>query len=124
MLVALGMQLESRAPKMCASIRHFALLAGAATFMAIGTACSLNPQPLPPGDTQVDGGSLSALDATAGGSADTGVFVAGDGGPADGNTPAIPPPDGAADVEVDAAVDGPSDAASDGEPASDGATEE
>ena len=124
MLVAPGMQLESRAPKMCASIRHFALLAGAATLVAIGTGCSLNPQPLPPGDNQGDGGNLAALDAAAGGGADTGVFVASDGGSADGTTPAIPPPDGGTDAEVDAAVDGPSDAAADGQPPPDGATEE
>ncbi len=120
MLVAPGMQLESRAPKMCASIRRFALLTGAATLVAIGTGCSLNPQPLPPGDTLGDAGNLAALDAAAGGSADTGVFVASDGGSGDGTTPAIPPADGAAD----AAMDGPSDAASDGQPPSDGATEE
>ncbi len=124
MLVAPGMQLESRAPKMCASIRHFARLAGAATLLAIGTGCSLNPQPLPPGDTQGDAGNLAALDATAGGGADTGVFVASDGGSADGTTPAIPPADGAGDAEIDAAVDGPSDAAADGQPPSDGAAEE
>jgi hypothetical protein len=124
MLVAPGMQIESWAPKMCASIRHFALLAGAAALVAIGTGCSLNPQPLPPGDTQGDAGNLAALDATAGGGADTGVFVASDGGSADGSTPAIPPADGGADAEADTAVDGPSDAAADGQPPSDGATEE
>jgi hypothetical protein len=124
MRVAPGMQLESRTPKMRASIRHLALVVGAAALVAVGAGCSLNPQPLPPGDGPEGGGGAAQpeVDAAAGGGADSGTLLgANDGGSSDGTTPAIPPPDGATDAAV---LDGASDAPADGQPSSDGATEE
>lgn len=126
MLVAPGMQLEHRAPKMRASFRHLALLAAAAILVASGAACSLNPQPLPPGDT-ADGAATNQpeADAAAGGGADSGTLLTNGDASADGTTPAIPPPDSAVDAASDVAVDGLSDAPSDGMVVStDGATEE
>jgi hypothetical protein len=123
MRMAPGMLLGPWTPKMCASIRHLALVVGAVALVAVGAGCSLNPQPLPPGDGP-DGGVAAQpeVDAAAGGAADSGALLgANDGGASDGTTPAIPPPDGATDAAV---LDGTSDAPADGQTSSDGATEQ
>ncbi len=94
----------------------------------LGVACSLNPQPLPPGDTEEGGGggggTTTGYDATAGspspGSDAGGLFGADGASAADGTSPAEPPVDGAADAPGDAASDGQGDGAA----TSDGGTED
>jgi hypothetical protein len=97
----------------------FALLAGAVLLLgATVQACSLNPQPLPPGD-QPDGGAFGAADATAA-SADGGTDL-GAGGDASAHSDAgdqgVPPTNGESDSGV---VDGARDAATTDAPEGDG----
>lgn len=95
--------------------------------VALGAACgcSLNPQPLPPGEASEGGTAGQYSDATAPGSGDAAGFGGGDSGPrvdatADG-APAVPPTD-AGDAESDAGEDGPSEGGLDGP--SDGGSED
>jgi hypothetical protein len=116
-----------------ARIRRALCLAGIALGFAAAYACSLNPQPLPPGDTPEGGKGTVGDDAsTVFGGADSGGQLAADGAPA-GNPPdgssdgaATPNPpeggdagdaesDGEGDGATDAPVEAPADAATDGE---------
>lgn len=93
-------------------IRRVALVAIVAC-AALAIACSLNPQPLPPGsvaadpDASFDAGAGS--DATVGPSDDAGMTTDAE---ADATREASPPGDGGTDGGSDAAVD--ADDASDG----------
>jgi hypothetical protein len=104
-------------------------LAGVTLGLGAGLACSLNPQPLPPGETAdastvyggggADGGAAGFGGGDAGEGIDTGTNVpASDGGTASppeagdaGDAGDAAPSDGAAD----GSEGGPSDAATDGE---------
>jgi hypothetical protein len=111
--------------------------------VALGAACgcSLNPQPLPPGEGPEGGyGSQASLDATAGGADGTAGFGSADSGARlDASADAVPavPVADAGDAESDARgdgsieggfdgpYDGPTDGASeDGGPTDDGASED
>jgi hypothetical protein len=89
-------------------------------------ACSLNPQPLPPGET-FDSGAFTAADATAGNpSGDdggTGLVANGDAGHGDGAPTNTPPDDGATDGATDARSEAATDAPTDGNEQSDGMEE-
>jgi len=103
-------------------IRRVFCLAGVALGLGAAYACSLNPQPLPPGDTADGGETVVGHDAsTFGPGADSGGSFAGDGptggaapdGSSDGAMPG--PPEGgdagdAGDGESDGAPDGATDA--------------
>ena len=130
--VALAVHREGWASLMFHALRHLVLLA-AATLAAVSVqACSLNPQPLPPGlqGSGTDGGADVAADASVG--SDAGQFGGGadsGNGFADGTAPGIPGFDGGAtgdggssDGATDAASDAPTDAATDAP--SDGSPEE
>jgi len=108
-------------------------LTGAAFGFAAGYACSLNPQPLPPGDTAEGGKTNAGMDAsTTFGPADSGTGLgddAGQGGEEDASSDGVvaAAPDGGdsgnadagdsseSDSPADASDGGPSDAPSDGE---------
>jgi hypothetical protein len=113
---------------------HLRALACLASFVLAAGAvygCSLNPQPLPPGETAEAGasGGSTTLDATTGASADGApIFGGGEAGggaltdsSTDGGTSQPPgTPDGgdggvAGDAAQDAPQDGPTDAATDGQ---------
>jgi hypothetical protein len=108
-------------------LRTFPAFAGAALLLLAVPACSLNPQPLPPGDQPDSGAAEIAADASVasdgslfGGGADGGTTPAGDG-----STPGTPGVDGGAgadsgsttgdgglvatDAETEAAVDASAD---------------
>jgi hypothetical protein len=103
-------------------IRRAFCLSGLALGLAAAYACSLNPQPLPPGDTP-DGATNAPTvgsDASAFGGDDSGGSLTADG-PAAGGQPdatsdggvASPPEGGDAGDAGDGSVDGPTDAAED-----------
>jgi hypothetical protein len=112
-------------------IRRVFFLTGTCLGVAAAAhACSLNPQPLPPGDTP-DAASNTVGGGDAGGyfgaGGDSGAPLVSDGGPAgndgsDGGA-ATPPEggdagdagDGASDAAMDAPEDAPADAPTDGE---------
>jgi hypothetical protein len=98
------------------------LLLGTAPVLLL--ACSLNPQPLPPGE-QAEGGSAGPADATTGDG--SGLINGPDGGAAadaTSDTVAAPGlPDGSGDGETDAAGDGPGEAGTQDAP-TDGPAEE
>jgi hypothetical protein len=114
-----------------ARIRTVACLAALSLGVGGAVACSLNPQPLPPGDKP--DGAVSESPGTGGGASDAsgafgddgGALVSegggGDGGtnvPSDGGPPGLPDggeDGGAADGGTDAPQDGPSDAPADGQ---------
>jgi hypothetical protein len=86
--------------------------------VALGAACgcSLNPQPLPPGEAAEGGGSQS-VDATAPGNGDAAGFGAGDAaGRLDASTDGLPSVPGAdaGDAESDAPGDGAGEGGFDG----------
>jgi hypothetical protein len=119
-----------------ARIHRVFCLAGLALGLVGAYACSLNPQPLPPGETADGGDTLVGHDAsTFGPGADSGGNFGEDGAggsvpdaSVDG-APAVPPEggdasdggdsgdagDGASDGATDALIDGPADAPTDGE---------
>jgi hypothetical protein len=110
-----------------ARFRRLSCLAGAALGLAAAWACSLNPQPLPPGETAEAGSSYGGggTDAGPAGFVGADASAGGDGGtnvPAtDGGTAA--PTEGGdsgdagdgGDGASDGSDGGPSDAATDGE---------
>jgi hypothetical protein len=102
---------------MLADLQQSALRLGAVLAFGAACGCSLNPQPLPPGEVAEGGGSQS-LDATAGNSDAAGGFGSGDagGGRLDASTDALPsvPGDDAGDAASDAPGDGAGDGGSDG----------
>lgn len=85
--------------------RHHALLAAASLAAAAFVACTLNPQPLPPGDEDDENGAGAALDAS----------FASDGSKAD---PTPPSPDAGVEQNVDGG-----DASADGDAALDASTD-
>lgn len=110
-------------------IRRVFCLAGIALGLAVAYSCSLNPQPLPPGETADGSDTASGDGSTTGfGGSDSGAGLLGDG-PNGGTNPdasssdgAIPAPpeggdaaDGESDAPVDAPTDAPEDAPTDGE---------
>lgn len=103
---------------MLAYLRRPAAWLGVLAGLAAVYACSLNPQPLPPGAAPEGGGAAQvAADATVPDSGSASFGGSGDGGPrADAATDAEAPPSPAADAgdaASDATADGPNDAASD-----------
>ena len=94
---------------MFAPLRTFPAFAGAALLLLAGLpACSLNPQPLPPGDQPEGGGAEIAADASV--ASDGGLFGGGaDAGTtteADGSTPGSPTVDGGARADSGSTGDG------------------
>jgi len=117
-------------------IRRVFVLAGTSLgFAGAVYACSLNPQPLPPGDTADGGGTNNPVvgegDASFGGGADSGGLLGADGatganppdGSYDGGGVPAPPEggdasdggDGETDAPADAPEGAPADAPTDGE---------
>lgn len=115
MALAPCVQLLARLPMF--TLPNLAAFSGLALGFAAAQGCSLNPQPLPPGE-QSDGGATMAIpaDATTA-SEDSGEFAGGDaagGADKDGTTPGTPQADGG-DARSDSGGDGaPNDAATDG----------
>jgi hypothetical protein len=109
------------------SLRHLLFLPAAALTAAVAVqACSLNPQPLPPGETPEAGGTGVDVPADASVAADGSVFNGADAGATigDGTAPGTPGPDaGGGGGGEDGATDAPpSDAALEGS-STDGSTE-
>lgn len=116
---------------MLAHLRRPAAWLGVLAALAAVCACSLNPQPLPPGASPEGGAAQVAADATVPDSGSSfGGSSGGDGGArGDATTDAEAPPTpatDAGDAASDAVADGPSDAASDSpeEAPSDGGSED
>jgi hypothetical protein len=108
---------------MFVSPRHLVLLPGAALLLVAVQACSLNPQPLPPGlQGANDAGGELVADATAGTTPDSGGPFGGGGADTgtsvDGAVPAVPPDGAVADAATDGEVEGAADGGS-----SDGSSE-
>jgi len=134
MTMAPGMQPGSVTP-MLAFVRRFRWLRwllGGTVAAAVAWACSLNPQPLPPGDQGADASASPSADAgaTTGEVGDTGaVFNGSEAGrsPPDGSTPpGTPGADGSTDAESDtgdSASDAPADASTDAMITDDGTME-
>jgi hypothetical protein len=106
-----------------ARIRRVLCLAGIALGLGAAYACSLNPQPLPPGETADAGNGAPGADAaTVFGGSDSGGSLAADGqaggNPPDASSDVVSnpaPPEGgdAGDAESDAPMDGMTDAPGD-----------
>lgn len=105
---------------MLSSFHPLAALAGIALSLATLSGCSLNPQPLPPGE-QSDGavagfGGDATISAQDGGSQFGGADAGRGGG--DGATPGAPPPEAgeagdSGPAQTDASSDAPGDAPTD-----------
>ena len=105
--------------KMLADLLQCAKRLGVLAALGLACGCSLNPQPLPPGET----GDAATFgpgggDATTAGNDSGGSFGGADAGAkldatADG-APAVAPDAGAGDAGSDAIGDGPTDAVADG----------
>jgi len=102
---------------MLAALQQSALRLGAVLALGAACGCSLNPQPLPPGEgPDAGGGSQVIADATTGNDA-TGGFGSGDAGARQDATadalPSVPGTD-AGDAESDAPADRASEGGFDG----------
>jgi hypothetical protein len=86
--------------------------------LGVGVACSLNPQPLPPGDQPDTGAAQVAEDGGTGGSSPDATTTLGPGdgsAEVDGNKPGVPSADGGGiDSGATSTGDAGSDAAADG----------
>jgi hypothetical protein len=110
--------------KMLADLLQYATRLGVLVALGAACGCSLNPQPLPPGEAAEGGGANGPADATTQGG-DSGSFGSGDAGArvdASEDSPAAVPgtdagdsgSDGIGDGSSDGGFDGPYDGPSDG----------
>ncbi|HTQ47069.1 MAG TPA: hypothetical protein VMI75_30145 [Polyangiaceae bacterium] len=104
--------------QMLADLLQPAMRLGVVLAFGATCGCSLNPQPLPPGEGPDAGGGSQSLDATAGNGDGSAGFGSGDagGGRLDASMDALPSVPGAdaGDAESDAPGDGPGEGGSDG----------
>ena len=103
--------------QMLADLQQSALRLGAVLALGAMCGCSLNPQPLPPGEGPEGGGSQVSLDATTGNGDGAAGFGGGDAGArvdATADAPLTVPGADAGDAEPAAPGDGATDGGFDG----------